>query len=554
MEAVFLTWSNSFRVPFLMDDQGNILQSQYIRHLWPIWDVLFPPVGALVGGRPLYNLSFALNYAVSGLTVWSYHLFNILVHALSALWMFALVRRTLLLPDLARRFGRDAGPLAFFTALIWALHPLHTDAVTYISQRAESMMGLFFLASLYFALRGWEAGRSRKWHILAVLGFVAGVGVKEVIVVLPLVALAYEWVFFHRNPFRAVRNSPVLYGGFGVGLTLLVLLVAQGGTSAVTPETKATPLAYLVTQAQVIVHYLGVSFWPSGLCLDYDWPIISFREAIPYGVAMSVLLGLSALLLARRRPSGFLGAWFFLILAPTSSIMPLPFVTWDRRMYLSLAAVVALVLATGYERALRFRPGQGTRRFLTVAGCLLAIAPGAATYAHNMDYRTSLSIWRDVVEKRPENHRAWAALSFTLRVEEQYPEAEEAARKAIALDPGSRLGWLHLGNALEKQGRLTEAVQAFERAIIVSPEYQEARCDLGTLMARQGHLQEATALFEIVLRHDPNNFKAMVNHANTLLLLGKREEARLLYEDVLKKMPDNKNAARGLASLLEKSP
>jgi len=539
--AVFLAWSNSFGVPFLLDDFGNIVKSPSIRQLWPPWEALFPPPGSAVGGRPLFNLSFALNYAVSGLEVWSFHLFNVLVHALAAWALFGLVRRSLLLPGMVERYGRRAGVLAFFTALMWAVHPLHTDAVTYISQRAEAMMGLFFLASAWLALRGWTSPRPRGWHALSVLAFVAGVGVKEVMVALPMVMLACEWVFFHRSPVRAVRNSPVLYTGYGVGLGLLGFLVASGATRSVTPEATATPLSYLASQAQVIVHYLSTTFWPAGLAFEYAWPVIGYEEAAPYALFVAGLLGVSAWLLARRNPMGFLGAWFFLILGPTSSIMPLPFLAWDRRMYLPLAAVAALVILGGYRLGARIAARWPRARGLAVAGGGLAVAAalvlGTATWVRNLDYATEVSIWQDTVEKRPGSAIAWESLCVALEKEGRFPEAETAARKALVLKPEKKEVWISLAGALKGQGREDESLSALQKALELDPDDYLARYNLAVQYQEMGDLEKALEESRFVHENHPGFRPGSLQYALALAMTGQLDLAEDLLRELDRKSP-----------------
>ncbi len=557
--AVFLAWSNSFQVPFLMDDQGNIVQSPSIRRLWPLGPVLFPPVGSAVGGRPLFNLSFALNHAVSGFSVWSYHLFNVLVHALSAWALFGLARRTFLLPSMRDRLGRRAGLLALAVALPWALHPLHTDAVTYISQRAEAMMGLFFLALAWLAVRGWESERPGGWHALSALAFLAGVGVKEVIVALPPVMLAYEWTFFGRKPLRAVRNSPVLYAGYGAGLGVLALLVAWGATLAATPQAKAAPLAYLATQAQVIVHYLGTAFWPSGLCFDYEWPVIGLGEALPYAAFVAGLLFLSAWLLVRRKPAGFLGAWFFLILAPTSSILPLPYLAWDRRMVLPLAALAALVAAGGYRAgiwlAARYPGNRGLVRSLGAAGCALAaamsLALGVATWDRNRDFATDLSIWRDTAEKRPQNPRAWISICRALAAKGRYSEAVEAAEKAVALDPESEEILVSLSAALKGAGKEEESIQALEHALKLAPGNCFAHYNLSVLHQGRGDLDLALEHARIVHETCPRLEPGRVQYARVLAQAGRLDRAFAILQDLNPAGP-SPEAAFVLAGILER--
>ena len=164
LAAVGAYW-NSFNVPFLLDDQWATSQNSSIQRLGRIGEVLLPP-GGIIAGRPLLNLTFALNYAWGGTSVRGYHVVNLLIHICAGLALLGIVRRTLLLPGLRHGYGEAALPLAAFAALIWTLHPLQTEAVTYISQRAESLMGLFYLLTLYCFIRSVssiaDVGRGRR--------------------------------------------------------------------------------------------------------------------------------------------------------------------------------------------------------------------------------------------------------------------------------------------------------------------------------------------------------------------------------------------------------
>lgn len=209
--VILAAYGNSFRAPFVYDDTLAIPENPTIRRLWPLSEVLLPQVqgGLTVSGRPILNLSFAINYAISGPNVWSYHVFNVLVHAGSALLLFGIVRRTLrrsgqgLSPGL-RQCAAASTPLAFTIAALWALHPMLTQAVTYTVQRAESLMGFFYLLTLYAFARGVEChslddksggGRRRRWFGLSVAACALGMGTKEVTVTAPLLVLLYDRTF-----------------------------------------------------------------------------------------------------------------------------------------------------------------------------------------------------------------------------------------------------------------------------------------------------------------------------------------------------------------------
>ncbi len=209
--ALLLAYSNSFQGEFIFDDKPAIVDNQDVRRLWPLLPAVYPSSpGLTTAGRPVVCLSLAVNYAISGTEVWSYHAFNLLVHILATLTLFGVVRRTLELPKRSARFGRRSMGLALAAALIWGLHPLQTESVTYIVQRAESLVGLFFLLTLYCVVRGEQSTAWRHWRLLAVACCGLGMASKEVMVVAPVLVLLYLRVFVFdswREAFRARRGS-----------------------------------------------------------------------------------------------------------------------------------------------------------------------------------------------------------------------------------------------------------------------------------------------------------------------------------------------------------
>ena len=193
--AGLLAYHNSFQGPFIYDDVPSIPGNPHIRHLWPIWQAMSAPPGSPVAGRPVVCLTLALNYAWGGLNVWGYHAFNLTIHLVSALVLFGILRRTFQGEKLRDRFGAVAVWLAGAIALIWEVHPLQTESVTYIVQRTESLMGLFLLLTLYGVLRSSQSSRPRVWQAAAIVSCALGMGSKEVMVSAPLIVLLYDRVF-----------------------------------------------------------------------------------------------------------------------------------------------------------------------------------------------------------------------------------------------------------------------------------------------------------------------------------------------------------------------
>jgi hypothetical protein len=190
-----VAYATSFKGAFLFDDGVNIIENPNVRSLWPLTGAMSAPSTSGLTTRPIVCLSLALNYALCGYAVWGYHAFNLAVHLLAGLTLYGIVRRSLLSERLQARFGEHAEVLAWAAATIWTVHPLQTESVTYIIQRCESMMGLFYLLTLYTVIRAIQSRRVVAWSVAAVLCCALGMATKEVMVTAPVVVLLYDRAF-----------------------------------------------------------------------------------------------------------------------------------------------------------------------------------------------------------------------------------------------------------------------------------------------------------------------------------------------------------------------
>jgi Flp pilus assembly protein TadD len=584
-------YHNSFGGAFVYDDETAIINNPTIRQLWPLAKVLSPPCdGETVGGRPLLNLSLAINYAISGLDTWSYHAANLAIHIAAAWLLFGILRRTFLSPLLHDRFGGAALPLALAVALLWMVHPLQTESVTYIVQRAESLSGLFYLLTLYCVIRG--AGckgtvpifaRAKMglspWYAAAVLACLLGMACKEVLVTAPLTVLLYDGTFLAGSFAAAWRQRWRLYLGLAATWGLLAGLVFSTGLIGRQVEFGVPDAwSYARSQPGVILHYLRLCVWPKPLCLDYAWPVANtLGEILPGAMVVGLLVGATLWGLVGRKAYGFLGAWFFLILAPTSSILPLRQLAFEHRMYLSLAAVAALVTAGGYalwDRLLSIRAGQrgqspfspglwtakkGTvPRLVTMlrwaapvallAAVLLAL--GCATAARNSDYQSLLAIWQDTVDKRPGSSLAQYNLGNALGQTGRTAEAIEHYHQALRLRPDHAQAHNNLANALARSGRMGEAIEQYHETLRLKPDHVGAHNGLGTALAATGKWDQAIPHYQEALRLKPDNPEAHNNLANVLAGLGKTPEALEHYQQALQLKPDYAEAHNNLGYLL----
>ncbi len=233
--ATIAAYSNTFHSPFVFDDAHDIVQNYSIRRLRPLSQVFLAESGGktYVQSRPVVNLTFALNYATAKLNPFQYHVTNLAIHVLAGLALFGIARRTLRLPSLAERYAGVATPLAFAMAAMWVLHPLQTQAVTYVTQRYESLMGLFYLLSLYCAIRSDSSGHGRWWAAGSVAACLASMGCKEVAVSIPLVILLYDRAFMAGSFAEAWRRRRGFYAALAATwVALAVHLTLSGGRSS----------------------------------------------------------------------------------------------------------------------------------------------------------------------------------------------------------------------------------------------------------------------------------------------------------------------------------
>jgi tetratricopeptide (TPR) repeat protein len=534
-------YCNSFDGPFIFDDDASILDNPTIKRLWPIGPVLAPPGGGwTVQCRPVVNLSLAINWAIGKDKVRGYHVLNLAIHLAAGLTLFGVVRQTLRQPRLVGRFaGGDTG-IALVAALLWTVHPLQTGAVTYIVQRAESIMGLFYLLTLYGVIRGAGSAKPGKWYILCVLACLLGMASKEVMVTAPLVVLLYDRAFLAGTFKGALQRRWPLYGALACTWGLLAYLMAgsAGRGGSVGFGLSVTPWQYALTQLGVITHYLRLAFWPSGLVLDYGWPMASsMNQILPGAVVIGVLAAGTIWALIRNSAAGFLGASFFLILSPTSSFVPLLDAAFEHRMYLPLAAVVVLVVTGLYrawqwvlEKTPQHKPARVMQALPLALPAMAAVALGYGTFERNKDYRSVLAIWQDTVAKRPDNPRPHHNLGFALAGMGRWQEAIPLYERQLQLMPDDAEAENSLGLALARVGRVQEAIARFERAVQLKPDYADAHSNLAVALVSAGRVQDANAHYERALQGKPEDAEVEKNLGLALARVGRTQEAIAHFE------------------------
>jgi tetratricopeptide (TPR) repeat protein len=546
--AAFAAYHNSFSGPFVFDDVPAIVENPSIRHLWPLTRVMAPPLTAAgATGRPMVNLSLAVNYALGGTNVAGYHVLNLLLHVAVAVVLFSLLLRTFRLPPLGELFEGKARHLALSIALLWTVHPLLTESVTATIQRNELIVGLFYLLTLYGVARSVNSTTKAFWYAWAIAACLLGMASKEVMATAPVMALLYDRAFLSGSFKKALLQRWPLYLGLAATWVLLAaLIVSHRDRAGTVGFGLGVPWwAYALTQCQAVVCYLGLAVWPRGLVFDYGAGVVrDFALVWPQASILLVLLGATAYATVRRPQLGFLGCWFFGILAPSSSVFPLATqTTAEHRMYLPLIAVVVLATAGLFAKV-------NNRNGIVVVGVVAALL-GWNTIRRNEVYKSAVTLWGDTISKHPENPRAHKELGNVLDSAGRMPEALASYDRALQLRPDYMTALCDKAATLLRMGQASAAVPVYEEALKLRPDDSGAARKLGMALLAAGRPSEAIDRLEAVLRSDPRDAVAQSSLGYAFWQDGRMEMAVSHFAAATQLQPDSAeghyNYARALA-------
>ncbi|MEM9291269.1 MAG: tetratricopeptide repeat protein [Acidobacteriota bacterium] len=581
-----LAYWGSLGGAFVLDDIPALVENTSIRSFG---NSLSPPDNSPLAGRPLSSLSFAVTYALGELDPAVHRGFNLLLHWLAALLLFDLLRRALGRRPLAQRFAAGTGTLlALAVALLWAAHPLVSEAVLYIVQRTELLVSVFLLLTLYGLERAYGAtsllargeaaessatqpGTSKLggWALVAVVACFAGMASKEVMVVAPLLVWTYDRLLLSGSWRRALSLRPAFYGLLASSWALLAVLVlgSSRDRSVSFSYAELTPVDYLLTQAGVILHYLRLAIWPSPLVVDYDdWPIAAGIGSVALPLLVIVaLLAITLWGLRRGRPVAFLGALFFLVLAPSSSLLPIATeVAAERRMYLPLAALVILVVLGGWAWLSRLAGVSSSRSLMGVAAATLTLALVASVWTvreRGEDFVSAETLYAKTLEARPDNSRAHNNLGVALLENPEGEGGEQATARlnravghfATSLQLAENdSAYTNLGIALMRRGQLDLAIDNLRNALRLAPESAKSHLALGNALSTQGELEEAQDHYRQALELEPERAEIYNSLAALKWRQGERELALSNFRQALEKDPAYKEAAFNLGvALLE---
>lgn len=542
-----VVYANALGHPFLFDDIGTITNNPTIRSI--AGSLAGGPPQLPTAGRPLVNLTFALNYALAGTSPWGYHATNLAIHICCALLVLALLRRLFVLPRLAPVTGVHATGLAASAALIWVVHPLTSEIVNYATQRTEALMALAYLSTVYCGVRAATDDRSTAWSIASVAACVAGMACKESMVTAPVMMLVLDAVFISDGVLVAIRRRPLYYAALGASLAVLALLIIEGPRSnSAGFGSGVSAWTYLLHQGPVILRYLRYAVLPVGLVLDYGEPTpIGLASVwLPLlGVASLVLLTLAAWRWSRSL--AIVGICFFITLSPTSSVVPIATeVGADRRMYLPLIALCALAVVAVWRFVLSRTAAKG---MLTVGvAAVFVVALSAATFARNREYDTGIRIWQTSVDRHPTG-RAHYNLGLELKAAGERDAAIREYQAALTSSPQAHYAWAF---ELAADGRHDEAIEHYRTFIQLRPldaDVPRAYHQIGRSYLTLRRPADAATAFRDVLARRRGDADALGGLADAQLAMEKWVDAIAGYDEFLRHRPDDASATfnRGLA-------
>jgi tetratricopeptide (TPR) repeat protein len=597
--VVSYIYSNTLSVPFVFDDISTIKENQDIH----ITEFDFNKIKKAAFGkrspqnRPVGNITFALNHYFHQNNVKGYHIINIIIHILNGVLLYLFINITL---TLMKAHSENATPesinssfIAFFAALFWLVNPVHTQSVTYIVQRLNSLAAMFFMMSFLFYVKGrisqrqgssttksekkakrdLERGKSSKlkaqskitslkfgrslhylWFTGSALTWILALGCKQTAATLPFFVILYEWYFFQDLSREWLKRNLKYFLGTLIVFFLVALLYLginpldriQSITDYANKEF--TFFERVMTEFRVVIYYLSLLLYPypSRLRLDYDFPLShSLINPITTLLSLVAIIGLIVLafyLAKKDRLISFCILWFFGNLIIESSVIPLAII-YEHRTYLPsmFLFLLLVILAFRYVRQ---------KWVATGLVCAAVLVFSIWTYQRNMVWKDAVSLWSDNVKKSPNKFRPRMNLADALFKQGNLEKAIFHFRKAVKMNPEDEKSHLLLGKALQAIGRVDEAIRHYSEALRIKPEYPEALVQLGNALESQGNTDEAIRHYSEALRIKPDYVGALNNLGIALMRRGRLEDAIHYFSKVVQINPEFVQAYNNLGYIL----
>ncbi len=592
----FLIYSNTSTAPFVLDDSFHITDNPHIR----LTDLNIEGI-IDAGGRgtsyrrPVPMISFALNYYFHGYKLLGYHLVNIVIHIITGILLYFLIKTTL--SDLKAQSSKlkadslkaqqqsTLNPtfIAFFAALIWLVHPIQTQSVNYIVQRMNGMAVMFYILSLLLYAKGRifqrqntaesielkaertdDAGQSDNfelretsnqsqqvssikhpanscfYYIGSLFFGILALGSKEIAATLPFFIFLYEWYFFQElNRGWLKRYLLFLFAGIFIVFALVMFFYLEGD-----PVGKIfygyqyydfNPLQRVLTESRVVVFYLSLLILPHFLRLnfDHDFPI-SYSLLDPPTTILSIgaVIGLTGLAFYTARKERLFS--FCILWFLGNLVIESSFVGMEiiyEHRLYLPSMFLSLMTVIWAYRLIKLK----WFRFAILG--IIVIVCSVWTYERNNIWRNQITLWNDCVKKSPNSTRSHNNIGIALAQEGRINEAIGHYNRAIHIDPNHEKAYYNLGNALISQGNMEEAIDHFLKALRIKPNLGGVHNNLGVALFIKENTDKAIEHFKEALRINSYNDEAHNNLGKALYTKGRKLEALKHYSEALRINP-----------------
>ncbi|NKE69926.1 tetratricopeptide repeat protein [Candidatus Manganitrophus noduliformans] len=568
-----LIYSNTWDASFHLDDDINIVENRAIRiKSLDLSSLIQAGFRSPLPNRFVANMSFALNYYFGGLHVFGYHWINTLIHLGAALLLYFFLYQTFLLQRLRRSISFP-GEAAAVAALLWAIHPIQTQSVTYIVQRMTSLSAFFYLLAFVLYLqgrKGMEAkrlsgfqSRSGYWYLGSGLAALLSFGSKETAITLPMMIVLYDFLFFTGEDRKRVKKAVPIYLALWIGTGLIALLYLWGATGAFGALQEGVSKQYgvdyipwdlrLMTGARVLVYYLSLLFFPhpSRLNLDYDFPL-SYSLLNPPTTLLSAVVLIGLLFFAavswKKKPLlVFFVFWYFGNLLLESTVLQLDLV-FEHRLYLpSVAFFVCITL--GLLRWASAPAPEWVSIFISLLLAGLISVQAFWTFERNQVWREEITLWQDTISKSPRKARPYEALGAAFAEQGRFDEAIQVFLTALRLNEKDAKVHTNLGVAYYKKGKIEQAISELKRAIEINKRDALAYYNLANIFTDRERWDDAIEAYEKAIEILPD--KTMIRHnlAYALNRKGMRQEAIHEYLEAIRQENDLVESHKNLAAL-----
>ena len=529
--ACLAVYSNSYLSSFHFDDEVSIIRNAAIRHVedakavWDFWPTRF-----------LTNYSFAVNYALGALNVVGYHIFNVLIHLFAALFAWWLALLTLNTPALKDdSIKGQAAVLALFVGLIFAVHPLQTQAVTYIVQRATALAALFYLATLSLYVKARLSEKGWGYYSGALAAAICASFSKETVVTLPFMIILYEFVFMRpEKKISWARIAPFLAIAMLIpGIALLTKSFDLTSMRRVAEEPPAaTSLQYLFTQFRVLINYIRLLFIPIPQNVAYEVAPERSFFTVPIAVSFSYLAAVltgGLVLFKKYRLISFCIFWFFLTLIPESSIFPIRDLMFEHRLYLPMFGYGLLIASLAY-----YLIGRKNTRIMVTALICITLFYSALAFTRNFVWKDEISLWNDVIKKSPESAGAYSSRGNAYAAKGDIDQAIADYDRAIMLDPEFVDVYNNRANAYKKKGDMPKAIADYVKVLQFNPFHVPGLYNLGVTFMEEKDYDKAIDLFTKAIQLDPRMAESYNGRGNCYIQKG----------DIDRAIPDFENAVQ----------